>query len=238
MPRSSKGEIESVTLPADRACFKHKILVDEELGTVPMVLQVLTRSRRKAASESDIAQVSNFESFDYKTLLATDPVFEESPEASGVSKNAILESSVNRQMAHTISGLADQMIQALLAVSLHDDFYQGICRAVKNRVLNKNLPTGIKAEIPEDTWHKLSIFNFRNLKTLVEHEETKNQGLKISKIFFTATRKGKKNISVMTKSLILVDNARLFIPKQARPEILRRFFTFDILVYNKKEVQS
>ena len=51
--KSSKGEIESVTLPADRACFKHKILVDEELGTVPMVLQVLTRSRRKAASESD-----------------------------------------------------------------------------------------------------------------------------------------------------------------------------------------
>ena len=106
-------------------------------------------------------------------------------------------------------------------VSLSDSFYQGIVKAIKNKKPYVKLPTHVKKEIPQDIYTKMSIFNYKDLKSLVNHPESRKEGMRVAIIFFLSNNKAEKSISLRTKSLILVNN-RIFVPEKARPELIRR----------------
>ena len=68
----------------------------------------------------------------------------------------------------------------------------------------------------------MSIFNFNDVKGFINHPETKKLGMKVARVYLSKNTSTCHNISLLNKSLIVVDLTRLYVPRQARNEILRR----------------
>ena len=234
--KKKASSMDSVYVKADAACFEHEVLIDETLAKelqstpVPVCLQVLTRSKSKLKMESQGSEQTVTDcggggengggGGDSSHARATTPAAAVHSDHDYV---ALQEPTVARRAATTVSGSADRLFQSLLEVCMHDVKYQGICAALRKKVVYRNLPTDIKAEIPKNIYEKMSIFDYRNIRTLANHPETQKYAMRIAKIYLLANSKQNcNNISAFAKGLILVNNKQMYVPVSARAEILRR----------------
>ena len=183
----------SVTIPANKSCFSHAVLFDEtlksELQQGPLPVAL------KLLSNTQIPEMAHR----YQAQ-------EDSPVSF-------------RMKPKIVSGNTDILFKNLLVIAWGDLNYQGLARAVINRVQYHNLPDKFKAEVPKETYHRMSVFDYRNIAALASHPESKQKAVDIIKFLKSTDNLNKDTLG---KSLILVDNNKIFVPRDARQELLRR----------------